>query len=262
MPSRRGRARTTRRSAASLPRSVSSALSPVALWRRSWRRSSAASCRPASAMPRRWSSCSRRLPCLLMMWPGRFLLGVYLTVGAHAFIALWTMFYVIWDRFTGVQLNAVSGVQAVSGDLSPATLLASNIAQLLIVGGYFGLTALAFAIAMHATAALGRAAVGAAGAGFGRMASAGEGAVRSANKWGGSRWQATNQQVRSSARQGGGMSANATSTSAAGHFAMQARAQGRAQPASAGGSAAAAPAPRAVRVGGSVQSSPASRITS
>lgn len=198
---------------------------------------------------------------LLMMWPGRFLLGVYLTVGAHAFIALWTMFYVIWDRFTGVQLNAVSGVQAVSGDLAPATLLASNIAQLLIVGGYFGLTALAFAIAMHATAALGRAAVGAAGAGFGRMASAGEGAVRSANKWGGSRWQATNQQVRSSARQAGGMSANATSNSAAGQFAMQARAQGRAQPASAGGLAPTAPAPRAVRVGGGVKTSPASRVT-
>lgn len=121
---------------------------------------------------------------LLMLWPGRFTLALYLTIGAHTFIALWTIFYIIWDRFTGSQLNVVSGVQSLFTNFTPSSMLAANLGQLLIVAGYFGLTALAFGIAMSATTALGRAAVGATGAGLSRFQKGTDSASNGATRWG------------------------------------------------------------------------------
>jgi hypothetical protein len=137
---------------------------------------------------------------LLMMWPGRFVFGLKLTVGAHVFLALWTVFYVIWDRFTAAQLNAVTGLGAVLTNLSVNYTLASNLAQLLVVGGYLGLTAFAYAIASGAADAVGGVAAGAGG----RVGSAGDSAARAtaglisrANTAGGAAW---NRATRTTAR--------------------------------------------------------------
>lgn len=124
------------------------------------------------------------LALLLMLWPGRFTLALQLIVGGHVFIALWTMLYVVWDRFTGAQLNAVSGFRSLVDNAAPASLLATNLAQMLIVAGYFGLTAVAWAVTMQATNALGRAASAAAGAGAARMQEAGAHAARQINRHG------------------------------------------------------------------------------
>jgi len=109
------------------------------------------------------------LALLLMLWPGRFGLALQLTIGGHVFIALWTMLYVVWDRFTGAQLTAVSGFRSLVDNAAPAPLLATNLAQMLIVAGYFGLTVVAWAVTMQATGALGRATAAAAGAGYARL---------------------------------------------------------------------------------------------
>jgi hypothetical protein len=131
---------------------------------------------------------------LLMMWPGRFVFGLKLTVGAHVFIALWTVFYVIWDRFTAAQLNSVTGIGAVLTNLSVNYTLASNLAQLLVVGGYLGLTAFAYAIASGAADAVGGVAAGAGGRAGSVSESAGRaagGLVSRANTEGGAWWSRT-----------------------------------------------------------------------
>lgn len=118
------------------------------------------------------------LALLLMLWPGRFTLALQFTIGGHVFIALWTLLYVVWDRFTGTQLNAVSGFRSLVDNAAPAALLATNLAQMLIVAGYFGLTAVAWSVTMQATTALGRVAAAAGGAGHARLQSTTDSAAR------------------------------------------------------------------------------------
>jgi hypothetical protein len=190
---------------------------------------------------------------LLMLWPGRFLLAVYLTVGAHVFIALWTMFYVIWDRFTGNQLVAVAGFRAVSQPWATNELLASNIAQLLIVGGYFGLTALAFAIAMDAASALKHAAGGAARAGWGSVSAAADRASAAANQWGAGRVRGRVATAVTVAR--AASSGTRRPVSIGGNAAPLAATAGS-RPGG-GGNAPAAAAPRPVQLGASASAAPA-----
>jgi hypothetical protein len=107
----------------------------------------------------------------LMMWPGRFLFGLQLTVGGQLFVGLWTVFYIVWDRVTAMG-GDLAIAKAASGSLgSYGTLVTiSTLGQLFIVAGYLALSALAFSIAFHSSGALERianagAAVGAAGIG-------------------------------------------------------------------------------------------------
>ncbi len=124
------------------------------------------------------------LALLLMLWPGRFALALQLLIGGHVFIALWTLLYVVWDRFTGAQLNAVSGFRSLVDNAAPASLLATNLAQILIVSGYFGLTAVAWAVTMQASAAFARVGMAVGGAGAVRMQAAGGHAARQINRHG------------------------------------------------------------------------------
>lgn len=202
---------------------------------------------------------------LLMLWPGRFMLAIYLTVGAHAFIGLWTMFYVIWDRFTGAQLNAVAGFQAVGLTVETSRLLASNIAQLLIVAGYFGLTTIAFAIAMGATTAFGNAAMRTAGAGMGRMSASGDGAASVANKWGAGRLKAGGGKALgaavTAAKARGATSTSLASLGAGGHaVAAPAGGTGGARSASAAAPPPAAVAPRQVKISATGNTTPTARV--